>query len=76
VKSIGIFEGKTHFSRLVEEAERGETIVVTRHGKAVAELGPVRRRQLTADEAIERLLSRKVRLGCSIAELRDEGRRG
>ncbi len=76
MKSVGIFEGKTRFSQFVEEAEHGETIVVTRNGKPVAQLGPIRFRQLTAEQAIERLLARRVKLGCTIRELRDEGRRG
>jgi prevent-host-death family protein len=38
--SVGAFEAKTHFSRLLERVERGEEIVITRRGKAVARLVP------------------------------------
>lgn len=38
--SIGAFEAKTHFSQLLERVERGEEIVITRRGKAVARLVP------------------------------------
>jgi len=40
-KPIGAFEAKTHFSELLERAERGEEIVITKRGKAVARLMPM-----------------------------------
>jgi prevent-host-death family protein len=33
-------EAKAHFARLLDQVERGETIVITRHGKAIATLVP------------------------------------
>lgn len=36
---VGIYEAKRDLSRLIERAERGETITITRHGKPVAVLG-------------------------------------
>jgi prevent-host-death family protein len=46
---VNIHEAKTHLSRLVERAERGEEIVIARAGKPVARLVPLatasRRRQ-------------------------------
>lgn len=39
-KVVGIFEAKTHLSDLVDRAERGETITITRRGKPVARLSP------------------------------------
>jgi prevent-host-death family protein len=55
---------KTHFSQLLDEVERGATIVVLRHGKPVARIvpDPERRRQRAA-EAIEniRKLGEKIR---------------
>ena len=38
--SIEAAEAKTHFARLLDEVERGETIVITRHGKPIARLVP------------------------------------
>jgi prevent-host-death family protein len=37
-KHVGMFEAKTNLSALVEEVEKGGTIVITRHGKPVAKL--------------------------------------
>lgn len=40
-ESIGIFQAKTHLSELVEKVQRGERFRITKHGRPVAELGPV-----------------------------------
>ncbi|KGA95089.1 hypothetical protein LptCag_2523 [Leptospirillum ferriphilum] len=40
MKSVGAYEMKTHLSRLLEEVEKGERIVITRHGRPIAELIP------------------------------------
>jgi prevent-host-death family protein len=39
---VNIHEAKTHFSRLVERAIRGEEVVIGRAGKPVARLVPYR----------------------------------
>ena len=41
MKSVGIFDAKTHLSELVAEAEMGETITITRNGKPAARLVPM-----------------------------------
>lgn len=40
---VGMHEAKTQLSRLVERAEGGEEIVITRRGEPAARLVPVRR---------------------------------
>jgi prevent-host-death family protein len=40
-KTVGIRELKNAAPRLVQRVERGERFVITRHGRAAAELGPV-----------------------------------
>jgi prevent-host-death family protein len=42
-KIVNMHEAKTNLSRLVEEAEAGEAIILARAGKPVAKLVPVRR---------------------------------
>jgi prevent-host-death family protein len=44
MSEIGAYEAKTHLSKLLERVEKGESFVITRHGRAVAELGPVGKR--------------------------------
>jgi prevent-host-death family protein len=41
LETINIHEAKTHFSRLVERAERGEEIIIARSGRPVARLVPL-----------------------------------
>ena len=48
MKTVNIYEAKTHLSRLVEEAVRGEPFVIARAGRplvkvTVIEAGPPRR---------------------------------
>lgn len=56
MRAVGVLEAKTNLSALLEEVERsGETIVITRHGKAVARLTPERSgRRTSASELAER----------------------
>jgi prevent-host-death family protein len=42
MKQVNLYEAKTHLSRLVEEAERGEEIILARNGKPVAKLTALR----------------------------------
>jgi prevent-host-death family protein len=38
VKRVSLADAKAHLSRLVEEAAAGETVCITRRGKAVAQI--------------------------------------
>jgi prevent-host-death family protein len=42
MREIGAFEAKNKLSQLLDCVERGEEVVITRHGKAVARLIPDR----------------------------------
>jgi prevent-host-death family protein len=50
MKHVGIFEAKTNLSRLIEQVEKGQRVVITRNGKPVAQLSPVMR-QATCDDS-------------------------
>lgn len=39
--TVNVYEAKSSLSRLIAAAEAGETIVIARNGKPVAQLGPV-----------------------------------
>ena len=78
---VGTFEARTHLSRLLDAAERGETITITRRNRPVARLVPPeppdRQRAAAAVKNIRRL---RRRIGWSgtvdeILALRDAGRR-
>ncbi len=40
---VNIQEARRRLSKLVDDAERGESVVITRHGKKVARIEPVRK---------------------------------
>ncbi len=76
MKTVGIFEAKTHFSALIEEAREGATIIVTKNGEPVAQIVPIPERRSEASEAMRRILSTRAKLdGITIRELIEEGRR-
>lgn len=40
MQTIEAFQAKTHFSALLEQVEKGEQVIITKHGHAVAKLIP------------------------------------
>lgn len=43
MSEVGAYEAKTHLPKLLERVEKGERIVITKHGRPVAELVPIRK---------------------------------
>jgi prevent-host-death family protein len=79
MNTVGAFEAKTHLSKLLEQVEHGEEVLITRRGKPIARLVPEksldRERTAAAIEQIK-VLAKDCRLnGLSVRELRDEGRK-
>jgi prevent-host-death family protein len=75
---IGVYEAKTRLTALLDRVEHGEQFTITKHGRPIARLVPVKRSdQERRREAIARLLVfRKGRtLGAPIKQLIEEGRR-
>ena len=81
--SVGSFEAKTKLAELLDRVEAGETVVITRRGRPVAQLVPVRpdderERRRALVEAIKRWRvgkDRGAKPGATIAELIKAGRR-
>jgi prevent-host-death family protein len=42
MSTFSVAEAKAHLSELLERAEKGEEVVITRRGEPVAQLAPVR----------------------------------
>jgi prevent-host-death family protein len=85
MNEIGAFEAKNTLGTLLDRVERGEEIVITRHGKAVARLVPNTPRidDKEVDAAFQRIRERARQLHRvkpepsdwpSLKKLRDEGR--
>lgn len=80
MKKVGVFEGKTHFSALIEDVRNGETIIVTKNGQPVAQIAlvsPSLEPEPAAASAMKRILSSKATLGpkLTVRDLINEDRR-
>ncbi|MPZ55648.1 MAG: type II toxin-antitoxin system prevent-host-death family antitoxin [Rhizobiales bacterium] len=80
MKHVQASSAKAHLAELLDEVERGETIVITRHGKEIATLSPRNEhrereiRQAMAD--IEEMRKHAPRVTREeILAWRDEGRK-
>jgi prevent-host-death family protein len=63
MREVQASEAKTHLPQLLDEVERGETVVITRHGRPIARLVPeAERRQAEIDEAVESILAVRKRI--------------
>ena len=64
MREIQASEAKTHLPQILDEVERGETVIITRHGRAIARLVPeAQRRQAEIDQAIAGLGELRRRAG-------------
>jgi prevent-host-death family protein len=80
MREIQASEAKAHLPQLLDEVERGETMIITRHGRAIARIVPeVDRRQQEVDKAlasIRELRKRTLKVTLEkILSARDEGRK-
>ena len=74
---IGAYDAKTHLPKLLERVQRGERFVITKHGKPVAELGPVKPHD---PESVREVLQRMrkgrealARRGVRLSQLLEKG---
>jgi len=81
--SVGAYEAKVKLSELLDKVERGEQVVITRHGKPIARLVPEGGHDVAkAMTAVEGLLAIGKELAAQgvrvtqddIRAMRDEGR--
>jgi prevent-host-death family protein len=65
--SIGTFEAKTHFTKIITQVISGEEILITRRGKAVAKIIPIKetfdRENIKAAIFRLRKLAKEMQLG-------------
>jgi prevent-host-death family protein len=79
MREIQASEAKTHLPQLLDDVERGETLIITRHGRAIARIVPEGdQRQEEIDRAITGIRDLRIRTGrITVDELlsaREEGR--
>jgi prevent-host-death family protein len=64
IREIQASEVKARLLRIFDDVERGETVIITRRGRAIARLVPeAQRRQVEIDNAIDNLRALGLRTG-------------
>ena len=79
MQTIGAFAAKTHFSALLDQVEKGEQVIITKHGHPVAKLVSIKN---TDYEQVRQTIKQLKKFGrsnllggLSWKTLRDEGRK-
>lgn len=79
--TVGAHEAKVHFSEYLDRAAHGDTITITKHGRAVAALVPAQApdqgreaRMLALMARIQKQAQRQTLGGLKIKDLINEGR--
>jgi prevent-host-death family protein len=78
MKQVGVYEAKTSLPKLLNDVERGESVIITRHGRPVARLVPIdstRRSPAAAAAAIREFRRTHTLGGIKPRDLIDEGRK-
>jgi prevent-host-death family protein len=64
MREVQASDAKVHLPQLLDDVERGETIIVTRHGRAIARIVPeALQRQEEIDRAIDTIKGLRQRTG-------------
>ncbi len=70
MREVQSSDAKAHLPQLLDEVERGETIIITRHGRPIARIVPeAHRRQEEIDRAIATIKSLQKNVGPISLEL-------
>ena len=80
MREIQASEAKAHLSELLDDVERGERLIITRHGRPIARIVPgADRRQEQIEQAITNIKELRKRTGRvtfeDLRSARDEGRK-
>ena len=62
MEMIGAYEAKTHLPQLLDRVAHGEHLIITRHGKPVAQLIPVTTERQRVRQAAARIVERRRHL--------------
>lgn len=78
MRTVGAYEAKTHLAELLDEVERGNVVMIARHGRPVAMLVPAKPPRAEAAalvEAIRGFAAQHTLGDLEITEMIAEGRR-
>lgn len=78
MRNVKVSEARTHLARLLDEVERGQTVAITRRGRAIAYIVPEPKpRREETREAVERIKRLRSQFrGVSLKELMDARHEG
>jgi len=63
-REIQASDAKVHLPQLLDDVERGDTLIITRHGRPIARIIPeAHRRQEETDQAIDAIRAIRPRTG-------------
>lgn len=79
MSSISLADAKAHLSKLVDRVEGGDTVAITRRGKAVAQLTAATKPRKRVDVAMLRAITDSMPIqresaGVFVRKMRDEDR--
>jgi antitoxin (DNA-binding transcriptional repressor) of toxin-antitoxin stability system len=75
VRSVNVHEAKTNLSRLLDEVERGDRVIIVRDGEPISELRVIHRPTLAQAGTTLRAETHLTIAGIDLREPIDEGRR-
>ena len=77
MKTIGSYEAKTHLPRILDEVERGLTVMITKHGRPVAKIVPISPAPINVADVIAQIKKARQgrRIDIPLRKLIDKGRR-
>ena len=56
MRTVGVYEAKTHLPAILKDVERGEQVTITVRGRPVAQLWPVAPTSSSVGDAIQAML--------------------
>ena len=80
MRTVGVFEAKSHLTALLDEVEGGGEVIITRRGKPIARLAPLetgfnRAKARAAAEGLRAASKGQTLGGLTLKELISEGQR-
>lgn len=79
MKNVSLADAKARLSELVEGAAAGDSVMIIRRGKPVAQIGPIEKRYKSIDVAALRAVTHGMpkqteSAGVAVRQMRDEDR--
>ena len=76
-KTVGAFDAKTHLSEILEKVQKGLEFTITKHGKPIAKIVPIKNKQNDLDYILKEFenIRKSVKGKVNIKSYINEGRK-